>query len=87
MSVTIEDAHLRERARDLADRLGVSLADAIDIAVRDKLALLPAETRIAREDERAAALLRLGALIGKDLRQAHVHLDDNDLYDPQGMPR
>lgn len=80
MNIKSEEAH--RLASELAQTMGVSLTEAVTIAVREKLA------KYETPRQRAERALALGRDCASRMSEETKSLDvDKELYDTNGMPR
>jgi antitoxin VapB len=84
MSLNIKNPETHALAAELAQRLDVSMTEAVTLALKDKLAATSREAEVARKLERlqrtAAAVT---AMIGPEGLPDHAEL----LYDDLGLPK
>ena len=84
MSLNIKNPETHALAAELAQRLHVSMTEAVTLALKDKLAATSREAEVARKLERlqrtAAAVT---AMIGPEGLPDHAEL----LYDDLGLPK
>lgn len=81
MAFNIKSDETHKRARDIADRTGVSMSDAVESALRDKQAALDSESRYARA-------MRVVELARKHRDKEFSSEDHADyLYDEDGLPK
>ena len=84
MRLNIKNPETHALAAELAQRLSVSMRQAVTLALRDKLVATSHEADVARKLEtpkRSAAAIT--AMIGPEGLPDHAEL----LYDDRGMPR
>jgi len=84
MSLNIKNPETHALAAELAQRLDVSMTEAVTLALQDKLAATSREAEVARKLEilqRTAAAVT--ALIGPEGLPDHAEL----LYDDLGIPK
>jgi len=84
MSLNIKNPETHALAAELAQRLDVSMTEAVTLALKDKLAATSREAEVARKLEilqRTAAAVT--ALIGPEGLPDHAEL----LYDDLGIPK
>jgi antitoxin VapB len=83
MALSIKNPQTEELARELATRTGESITEAVETAVRSRLASLDRPSMATRGRQRAERLLRqLDALPDLDTRSADEILG----YDDRGLP-
>lgn len=83
MPLSIKNPRTEKLARALADRTGESITEAVEAAVRDRLARLDRPQEAAQGRQRVERLLReLDALPDLDTRTADEILG----YDDRGLP-
>ncbi|MBU6372480.1 MAG: type II toxin-antitoxin system VapB family antitoxin [Alphaproteobacteria bacterium] len=85
MGLNIKNEDVEARVRRLAAVTGLGVTEAIDSAVREKLARLDAE-REARAAQRSAALDALLDQFGP-LEPLDLKAIDEEMYGPDGVPR
>ena len=86
MGLSIKRAETERKARAVAERLGVSLTEAIDIALDKTWKELTAEEGAAeRASKREALFAYLRALPPGDGRS--LQEVDDEMYDEHGLPR
>lgn len=84
MSLNIKNPATHALAAELAERLGLTLTEAVTVALRDRLAQEQREARVAaRKATLARSARRIADLIGRDGLPDHDAL----LYDERGLPR
>jgi antitoxin VapB len=86
MGLSIKRAETERKARAVAERMGVSLTEAIDIALdrtwKDLTADEAAAERARKREALFAYLRTLPVGNGKSLREI-----DDEMYDEHGLPR
>lgn len=92
MALNIKNPRTTALVRELAQRSGMSQTQAVDLAVRERLASLDAQeaadarSKHAKRDAAAALLKRLRASLSEtDLRA--LGAAETELYDGDGLPR
>lgn len=90
MSLNIKNPSTTALVRQLAERTGMSQTQAVETAVREKLAALDAKPAVEAAEEKravAAALLKRirEGLVDTDLKGLETAA--RDLYDDDGLPR
>ena len=84
MSLNIKNPEAHALAQKLADQLGMSMTEAVTIALRDKLASAQREAEVARRKERILRMAKkMAAMIGPESLPDHAEL----LYDERGLPK
>lgn len=87
MSLNIKNEDVHDLVRELADVLGTSQTSAVEVAVREKLAAVRADTKQAERERR---IRRAVADLQEVVRGSDVDLWRvmDDLYDSEtGLPR
>ena len=84
MSLNIKNERTHALVRELATLTGVSQTEAVEQAVRARLAELNADAEIQRRYERIMAISRETSQI---LREHGWTLSTDDLYDENGLPK
>lgn len=87
MSLNIKNEDVHDLVRELADVLGTSQTSAVEVAVREKLAAVRADTKQAERERR---IRRAVADLQEVVRGSDVNLWRvmDDLYDSEtGLPR
>ncbi len=83
MALNIKNPETHALAAELAQRLGVSLTEAVTLSLRAQLAKVPEAAEAGRAEEMAAIARRMAARIG-----AAGLPDPGDLlYDARGLPK
>lgn len=85
MSLNIKNPDTHALASTLAERLGVSMTEAVTLALREKLSQTPeaAAAQRARADAMRAIARRMAARLGADGLPDPAEL----LYDDAGLPK
>jgi hypothetical protein len=85
MALNIKNSATEDKIRKLAAEMGVSLTEAVDRAVGEKLWSLTREDLVQRDVE---ALLRIARESAKRFTEADKTFDwDSHLYDENGLPK
>lgn len=79
MALNIKDDSVHEVVREIAKITGESQAQAVAIAVNERLARL-------RQDDLATRLLAIGEQTARRMSPEAKQFDHADLYDEQGLP-
>ena len=86
MGILIKRPETEDKIRELADRTGETITDAVDRAVDERLAKVGARKRVGRVD-----WARLETLVSKVRATPPIneHLTDDEIvgYDEAGVPR
>jgi len=83
MALNIKNPETHALAAELAQRLGVSLTEAVTLSLRAQLAKRPEAVEAGRAGEMAAIARRMAARIGA----AGLPDPDDLLYDARGLPK
>jgi antitoxin VapB len=84
MGISVKNFEAEAEIRYLAERLGVGLTEAIQLAVKAKMAELDAQ-KLADFDRRMAAIKRLQEEL-RPFRKDGATSNCDDLYDQDGLP-
>jgi antitoxin VapB len=84
MGISVKNLEAEAEIRYLAERLGVGLTEAIQLAVKAKMAELDAQ-KLADFDRRMAAIKRLQEEL-RPFRKDGATSNCDDLYDQDGLP-
>ncbi|MGH2394347.1 MAG: type II toxin-antitoxin system VapB family antitoxin [Candidatus Limnocylindria bacterium] len=87
MPINIKNPEAERLARELADRTGVSLTDAVITALQERADRVRASQHAGSGAERADRIRRIGRQIGPLLEEPWRSRDHGDLlYDDKGLP-
>ncbi len=82
MSFNIKNEETHRLVRELAELTGESMTQAVTEAVRERLVRVRQRQRPLAEE-----ILAIGRDSAARLREQHMSLSTDDLYDEQGLPR
>ncbi len=85
MSLNIKNPKTNALAAQLAQRLDLSLTEAVTVALKDKLAATEPDAEV---EQRVARLLSMANAIAERLTPEQKEFDiDSELYDERGLPK
>jgi antitoxin VapB len=83
MSLNIKNAETHALAAELARRLGISMTDAVTVALKEKLAATESEAVVKARKDR---MLKMAHAIAERLTPEQLTTSvDDELYDEQGI--
>ena len=85
MSLNIKNPETHALAAQLAQRLDLSMTEAVTVALKDKLAATEPDVAV---EQRLARLLSMANAIAQRLTPEQKEFDiDSELYDERGLPK